>query len=104
RAAVDAARELGWPIVLARCQTHVIDALIAGPTPVDECIKQSYAIVAGDPSRTTRAYALEFLAPLEASRGGADVADALLAEADAIVRSLRRARLPLGRAMGAVSL
>ena len=98
RAAVDAARQLGWPLVLARCQTHVIDALITGTTPVDEGIEQIDAIVVADPSRTTRAYALPMLALLEAWRGRADIADAHLAEADAIIKALGRGPLPLERA------
>lgn len=97
RAAVDAARQTGWPLVLARCQTHLIDALILGTTPVDEGIEQIDAIVGTDPTRTTRAYALPMLALLEAWRGRADVADALLAEADAIILALGRVPLPLER-------
>jgi class 3 adenylate cyclase/tetratricopeptide (TPR) repeat protein len=98
RAAADAARELGWPLVLARCQTHVIDALILGSTPVDECIEQINEIVASDPSRTTRAYVLPILALLEAWRGRADVADSLVAEGEAILVALGRAVVPLERA------
>jgi hypothetical protein len=84
-------------VVLARCETHVIDALITGTTPIDEGIEQIDEIVAADASRTTRAYALPMLALLEAWRGRADVADTLLAEADAIIEALGRVPLPLER-------
>ena len=102
RAAVDAARQLGWPLVLARCQTHVIDALIMGTTPVDECIGEINDILATDGTRTTRAYALPMLALLEAWRDSAhraEIADAHLAEADAIIESLGRVPLPIERSM-----
>jgi class 3 adenylate cyclase/tetratricopeptide (TPR) repeat protein len=104
RAAVEVARQLGWPVVLARCQTHVIEALMAGPTPVDEGIQEIDDIVAADPSRTTRAYALPMLALLEAWRGRADVADALLSEADSIIQALGRFPPPFERSIVEVAL
>ena len=99
RAAVKAAEQLDWPVVLARCRTHVMTALADGETPISQAIDEITLMVAADPSRTTRAFAVGTLAILEACRDRAAAANELLVEGSALMHALGRDEIPIEAAI-----
>jgi class 3 adenylate cyclase len=104
RAAVEAARRRGWPVLVALCTSEVVVTLAVGPTHVDDAISEIIDIVADDPARTTRAYSLQVLSLLEAMRDDPDASDRLTAESDALLVSLGRAVDPSSSAWTDLSL